>query len=46
MPIIGKMFNKMDEMDYRCVIVFNKKRFFLGVDFLSAPVFAGFFICF
>ncbi len=28
MPIIGKMFNKMDEMDYSDALVFNKKELF------------------
>lgn len=46
MPIIGKMFNKKDEMDYRGVVIFNEKNFFLIVIFLSVLVFAGFIVCF
>ena len=32
MPIIGKMFNKMDEMYYKGELVFNKKKVFCLIE--------------
>jgi len=28
MPIVDEMFNKIDEMDYKVVLIFNKNRSF------------------